>query len=89
MTAHSNAVSTLSNRPDTTSRLGLLGLAQRAAAGLMDTYLEWSLRRATVRLLNSLDDRALGDIGMSRSEIHSAVYGEAGARVRAYQSGWV
>ena len=48
------------------------------------TYWRGRARRATVRLLQSLDDRALHDLGMDRSEIGSVVYGRPGERRKAY-----
>jgi uncharacterized protein YjiS (DUF1127 family) len=50
-------------------------------------YWRGRARRATVRLLQSLDDRALHDLGMDRSEIGSVVYGEAGERRSTYRCG--
>jgi uncharacterized protein YjiS (DUF1127 family) len=41
-------------------------------------------QRATVLILQSLDDRTLRDIGISPSEITSCVYGEALDRRRRY-----
>lgn len=38
-------------------------------------YWRWQTRRATARLLHSLDDRVLSDLGISRDEIHSHVDG--------------
>jgi uncharacterized protein YjiS (DUF1127 family) len=32
-------------------------------------YWRWQMRRATVRLLHSLDDRMLRDIGVNRDEV--------------------
>jgi uncharacterized protein YjiS (DUF1127 family) len=37
-------------------------------------------RRGTVMILHSLDDHSLNDIGISRSEIESVVYGKPGER---------
>jgi uncharacterized protein YjiS (DUF1127 family) len=37
-------------------------------------YWHWQIRRATARLLHSLDDRVLNDLGISRDEI--PVYAE-------------
>jgi uncharacterized protein YjiS (DUF1127 family) len=38
-------------------------------------YLTRRARRATVRILCNLDDATLRDIGLSRSEVESVVYG--------------
>ena len=43
-------------------------------------YWTRSAQRATVRMLRGLDDIALRDIGLSRSEIESVVYGAAADR---------
>ena len=51
-------------------------------------YLDWRMRRATVRILRSLDDRMLRDIGMTRSEVHSVVYGDAQDRNPRYHRTW-
>jgi uncharacterized protein YjiS (DUF1127 family) len=50
---------------------GVLQLTQRAWAA----YWAHRAERATVAMLRSLDDRALKDIGLDRSEIESVVYG--------------
>jgi len=50
------------------------GLAGWAAA-LWRGYLDRRARRATVRILHSLDSRTLKDIGIDPGEIHSVVYG--------------
>ena len=40
-------------------------------------YLTWRIERAAITQLGSMSDRQLRDIGLSRSEIISAVKGEA------------
>ncbi|WP_349253748.1 DUF1127 domain-containing protein [Bradyrhizobium sp. CB82] len=42
-------------------------------------------RRAAVKTLNELDDRALRDIGITRSQIEDAVYGQMKAELTRYQ----
>jgi uncharacterized protein YjiS (DUF1127 family) len=46
------------------------------------TYFEQRTLRSTVRALQAMDDRLLADIGMSRGEIHSIVYGGASDQTR-------
>jgi len=52
-------------------------------AGLWRSYLDRRARRATVRILHSLDARTLRDIGISPAEIESLVYGR-GDHLRSY-----
>lgn len=47
------------------------------------TYLTWRTERAAITQLGSMSDRQLKDIGISRSEIDSAVRGEA-ERIRVF-----
>ena len=47
-------------------------------------YWQRRARRATLLLLSSLDERTLHDIGLSPSEIQSAVYGGPD-RIRVYE----
>ena len=47
------------------------GLLRRA----LRAYVEWRTLRSAVRTLQGMDDRILADIGMSRSDIQSVVYG--------------
>jgi len=56
-----------------------------SAAGLWRAYLDRRAQRATVRILQSLDARTLKDIGISRTEIDSLVYGDRYDRLRRYQ----
>lgn len=51
-------------------------------------YWQRRAQRATIHLLDSLDDRTLHDIGIGRSEITSAVYGRRGDRARCYEESW-
>jgi uncharacterized protein YjiS (DUF1127 family) len=41
-------------------------------------------RRAAVKTLNQLDDRALRDIGITRSQIEDAVFGQVKAELTRY-----
>jgi len=65
----------------------LSGLGRALAAGvrhLWHAYWEHQARRATVRMLESLDDRLLKDIGIDRSEIQPAMLGYGLAHVRVH-----
>jgi len=62
-------------------------LAARAQ-GLWQAYWEYQARRATVLMLEALDDRVLKDIGLGRSEIRPAVFGGEAARARPYDPRW-
>jgi uncharacterized protein YjiS (DUF1127 family) len=76
-------ISTADQAPSTrTARMGN-GIA-KAWRG----YWQRRAKRATVELLHSLDDRTLHDIGVSRNEIPSLVYGRHGDRTRCYQGSW-
>ncbi|HJZ43119.1 MAG TPA: DUF1127 domain-containing protein [Hyphomicrobiaceae bacterium] len=57
-------------------RPGLSGLLKRE----WSAFWTRSAQRATVRILRGLDDATLRDIGLSRSEIDSVVYGAPGDR---------
>jgi uncharacterized protein YjiS (DUF1127 family) len=50
-------------------------------------YWSWRAKRATVRILKTLDRRTLQDIGVDASEIESAVYGSPDRR-RCYDETW-
>jgi uncharacterized protein YjiS (DUF1127 family) len=64
----------------------LAGAALLAAAAAIKnwwcTYINWRLRQAAVAHLESLSDRQLKDIGLTRSQIRSAV--SHGLAARAY-----
>jgi len=66
----------------------LAGGAGDRIAGAWRRYWQRRAKRATVELLHSLDDRTLRDIGLSRCEITSVVYGRAGERTRCYEDAW-
>jgi uncharacterized protein YjiS (DUF1127 family) len=55
--------------------------------GLARAYWDYRLRRATIVVLQKLDDRTLADIGIDRHEIESAVYDKTRDRARRY--GWL
>lgn len=66
-------------------------LATRAGALVWrawQAYWERRAREATVRILHSLDERTLRDIGISPGEIESTVYDQRGGRGRTYDAAW-
>jgi uncharacterized protein YjiS (DUF1127 family) len=65
-------------RPSSTG--GFFTTLAHAAYALFDR-LE---RRTAVKTLNELDDRALRDIGITRSQIEDAVYGQVKAELTRY-----
>ncbi|WP_375159564.1 DUF1127 domain-containing protein [Bradyrhizobium sp. RDT46] len=65
-------------RPSSSS--GFFATLAHAAYALFDR-LE---RRSAVKTLNELDDRALRDIGITRSQIEDAVYGQVKAELTRY-----
>lgn len=70
------------DRPSTAA-----GRLTTIVAHLWKAYWEYQARRATVMMLRSLDDRTLADIGLTRSEITSVVFG-GGGRSRPYDPSW-
>lgn len=66
------AVSLTMTRPAMT---GMCGRAARLVAAQFDRIAEAYRRRQARDRLASLDDRMLKDIGLTRSEIRSVVYG--------------
>ena len=65
-------------RPSSSS--GFLATLVNAAYALFDR-LE---RRSAVKTLSELDDRALRDIGITRSQIEDAVFGQVKAELTRY-----
>ncbi|WP_024517926.1 DUF1127 domain-containing protein [Bradyrhizobium sp. Tv2a-2] len=55
---------------------GAFAGALRWIAGLGRALIQHWYRRAAIKLLSELDDRALGDIGLRRCHIEAAVRGE-------------
>jgi uncharacterized protein YjiS (DUF1127 family) len=71
MTATSFTTSTAA-RPATAGEFGRF--VRSIAVWLRAVAVEWD-RRAAMKALQQLDDRALRDIGISRSQIETAVHG--------------
>jgi uncharacterized protein YjiS (DUF1127 family) len=61
-----------------------LGGFFRALANGAYALFERLERRSAVKMLNDLDDRALRDIGITRSQIEDAVYGQVKAELARY-----
>jgi uncharacterized protein YjiS (DUF1127 family) len=61
------------------------GGARQLLRGWWDAYWQRRAKRATVFMLQGLDDRVLSDIGIDRSEIESVVYGSGADRIRHYR----
>ena len=59
---------------------GFFSTLVNAASALFDRM----ERRSAVKSLNELDDRALRDIGINRSQIEDAVYGQFKAELTRY-----
>ncbi len=56
--------------------------------GVWHAFQDWQARRATLKILGSLDSRTLNDIGLHADEIESIVYGRRGDRKRCYDANW-
>lgn len=85
MAYHSNALET----PFVALRSAPVGRSLRHwARRVWRRYWERRARRATHYMLSSLDDATLRDIGLSRSEIASAVYSAPGDRRHRYDARW-
>ena len=60
---------------------GAIATPARSVAGWLSRWtlglLAWGERRAAIKTLRQLDDRALRDIGLYRGQIEAAVYGSA------------
>jgi uncharacterized protein YjiS (DUF1127 family) len=70
--------------PTRASAIGhkVLDVTRRAWTG----YWRRRAARATVGILHTLDDRALKDIGLDRSEIESVVYGDCGRQCESMRA---
>ena len=68
-------------------REGLFAQIVRVVRISWQAYWSWRAKRATVAILKTLDSRTLQDIGVSASEIESAVYGSPDRR-RCYDETW-
>jgi uncharacterized protein YjiS (DUF1127 family) len=64
------------------------GALGRVARQWWRAYWDRRARKATMLILQSLDERTLRDIGINASEIESCVYGKLRDRRRPYDSNW-
>jgi uncharacterized protein YjiS (DUF1127 family) len=69
-------------------REGLFAQIVRLGRISWQAYWSWRAKRATVAILRTLDSRTLQDIGVSASEIESAVYGSRDRRRRYDETWW-
>ena len=77
-------MTTISQTAGRSLRPSSLGGFFRALANGAYALFERLERRSAVKMLNDLDDRALRDIGITRSQIEDAVYGQAKAELARY-----
>ena len=75
---------TISQTAGRSLRPSSLGGFFRALANGAYALFERLERRSAVKMLNDLDDRALRDIGITRSQIEDAVYGQFKAELTRY-----
>lgn len=66
----------------------IVARARSFAARLWVAYRGRRARRQTLRMLYSLDEGTLRDIGITPREISSVVYGAPGDRIRGYDENW-
>jgi uncharacterized protein YjiS (DUF1127 family) len=66
---------------------GLLRRIANSLGGRTRAYFEARTLRSTVRVLQSMDDRMLADVGLTRGEIHSIVYGGHSDNTRRFRAG--
>jgi uncharacterized protein YjiS (DUF1127 family) len=59
---------------------GTLASLGTAIQRLFAAYIAWRMEKAAIAALSSMSDRALGDIGLTRAEIATAVKGSAAPR---------
>jgi uncharacterized protein YjiS (DUF1127 family) len=57
------------------SRTGILRMLGAAMTGLYAAYILWRTERTAIAVLRSMSDRALNDIGLTRTDITRAVRG--------------
>ena len=78
MTMISSAAGQPASRMQTASRIAgrtsSAGLA-RWLGGLVQSLVTYWARREAIKVLSEMDDRALRDIGITRSQIDAAVHG--------------
>jgi uncharacterized protein YjiS (DUF1127 family) len=80
-------MSTISNATARQSSAGsnILGMLAAAPKRLLTALVAWRAQQAALAHLQSMSDRELKDIGLSRSQIECAVMGER-ARERVFSS---
>jgi uncharacterized protein YjiS (DUF1127 family) len=87
-TVNPHALTARATSPSIDRSRATIGNFARLAERLWMSYWDRQARRATMLLLESLDDRTLSDMGFQRSEIQSAVFGPPD-RMRPYHADWM